>query len=343
MILIVLAGLCLATVPLFHGRIVRLAQLNVRGLWLTPLALALQVLIVTIAPSGSPTLHAVVHVATYVLIAIFLALNIRIPGAPVIAVGTVANMLAIVANGGVMPAAREAQRLAGLAEGGGFHNSGVVAHPHLLWLGDILPVPGPLPNVLSIGDCLIFAGMLVLLHRTCGTTLPFAGRRRLRRPLESEAAPLVRIIEELCALLDGLLLTGGRGEAASQCRSTGDRLALVLFDPVWLDCATDAVDGIAEAYWRETWHSSSPMNELRPASSAQLDQALISLQVALHRLGAKGASLSVAERAKTAAMARRAWLTLEAGARDLSRQSPPAAGEHRTRGRAAAPAPVAAG
>ena len=44
-----------------------------------------------------------------------------------------------------------------------------------MWLGDLIPVPGPLPNVLSIGDCIIFAGMLVLLHRACHT--PARGAR----------------------------------------------------------------------------------------------------------------------------------------------------------------------
>ena len=52
--------------------------------------------------------------------------------------------------------------------GAGFHNSAHVAHPVLPWLGDLIPWPGPLPNVLSIGDLLIFAGTIVLLQRTCG-------------------------------------------------------------------------------------------------------------------------------------------------------------------------------
>jgi hypothetical protein len=44
-----------------------------------------------------------------------------------------------------------------------------VADPHLLWLGDVLPVPLPLglSNVLSVGDLVLYAGALVLLHRTC--------------------------------------------------------------------------------------------------------------------------------------------------------------------------------
>lgn len=167
MILILLAALCALTVPLAGGHLGRLAELRLRWLWTAPAALALQVLIVTIAPGGNRTLHAVVHVATYALAGTFLWVNRKIVGARVIGAGALANTVAILANGGVMPASLRAQRLAGLTEGAGFHNSAVSAHPHLLWLGDIIPIPGPLPNVLSVGDCIIFAGLLVLLHRTC--------------------------------------------------------------------------------------------------------------------------------------------------------------------------------
>jgi hypothetical protein len=168
-ILIVIAALCLISVPLTGGRLGRLSELRLRGVWIAPLALALQVLIVTVAPSGYPRLHIAVHIATYVMIGAFLAANRRVPGVTVVGIGALMNALTIVVNGGVMPAAATAQRLAGLTDGGsGFQNSGLLAHPHLLWLGDIIPVPGPIPNVLSIGDCIIFAGMLVVLHRACG-------------------------------------------------------------------------------------------------------------------------------------------------------------------------------
>jgi hypothetical protein len=168
MILIVLAILCLITVPLTGGRLRRLSELRLRGVWTAPLALALQVLIITVAPNGHPQLHVAVHIATYVMIGAFLAANRRVSGVTTVGIGALMNALTIVVNGGVMPAAATAQRLAGLTEGGGFHNSGLLAHPHLLWLGDIIPVPGPIPNVLSIGDCIIFAGMLLVLHRACG-------------------------------------------------------------------------------------------------------------------------------------------------------------------------------
>lgn len=176
MILIVLAVLCVLTVPLTGGKLGRLASLRLRWLWTAPVALALQVLIVTIAPQGNHALHAAVHGVTYALAAAFLWANRRIPGMPVIAIGAACNALAIVVNGGVMPASAHALRLAGLVQGAGFHNSAPVADPRLLWLGDLIPIPGPLPNVLSIGDCVIFTGMLVLLHRACGG----AQRRGLR-------------------------------------------------------------------------------------------------------------------------------------------------------------------
>jgi Family of unknown function (DUF5317) len=143
------------------------AELRLRWLWTAPAALILQTVIVTVAPGGSESLHAAAHIVSYALVGAFLWANRHVAGAKVIALGALSNTLAIVANGGVMPASRTAQHLAGLTEGGGFQNSAAVSHPILLWLGDIIPVPGPLPNVMSVGDCIIFAGLLVLLHRQC--------------------------------------------------------------------------------------------------------------------------------------------------------------------------------
>lgn len=170
MILIVIAVLCLLSVPLTGGDLRRLGRLRLRWIWLGPLAVFVQTVLVTIAPGGSHGVHAAVHIGTYILIAGFLWANRRLPGAPIIALGAFLNGLAITVNGGEMPAAATALRLAGLKLGHGFHNSVALAHPHLLWLGDIIPVPWPLPNVLSVGDLVIYAGFLVLLHRTCRRT-----------------------------------------------------------------------------------------------------------------------------------------------------------------------------
>ncbi len=167
MILIVLALLCLASVPLTGGRLSRLASIRVRGTWVPVVALAIQVLITTIIRDGHEDLHKAVHIATYVLIGVFLWSNRRLPGVKVIGLGAFLNALVITVNGGQMAASRTAERLAGLHLGAGFENSAPLIHPHLLWLGDVIPWPGPLPNVLSIGDCLIYVGTLILLHRVC--------------------------------------------------------------------------------------------------------------------------------------------------------------------------------
>lgn len=169
MILIVLALLCLVSVPLRGGDLRKLAELKLRCLWVAPLALTLQVLIVTVAPSGNPTIHALVHVITYALLGAFLWANRHIAGAPAISLGVAINTLAILANQGVMPASAAAQRIAGMRTTSGFQNSAHLAHAHLTWLGDIIPLPGPWPlrNVLSVGDCIITIGTLILLHHTC--------------------------------------------------------------------------------------------------------------------------------------------------------------------------------
>lgn len=168
MILIVLAGLCLLSVPATGGRLRRLADIRLRATWLPVLALVLQVVITVIATAGHPGMHRAVHITTYVMLGLFLWANRRLPGARILGLGAAANALAIIVNGGVMPASAWAERVAGMhLSAGAFANSAPVAHPVLPWLGDVIPWPGPLHNVLSVGDCLIYAGTLVLLHRVC--------------------------------------------------------------------------------------------------------------------------------------------------------------------------------
>lgn len=170
MILIWLSLLCIASVPLRGGRLSALVEIELRAIWAILAAIGLQVVIITLAPGGSHALHSAGHVATYALAAWFVWANRRIPGILIVALGGALNLVAISANGGVMPAWAPALRISGIDQGAGYHNSAVVAHPHLQFLGDVIPIPGPWPigNVLSVGDLILFAGVLVLLHRTCG-------------------------------------------------------------------------------------------------------------------------------------------------------------------------------
>jgi hypothetical protein len=144
MLLVVTAFVLLATVPLAGGRLSRLADIRPESIWAVLLAAAIQVAI-TQMRGGSHGMHVALHVFSYVLDAYFVFANRRLTGVPVVALGAALNVAAITANGGVMLASATALRLSGIAERAGFDNSAALAHPHLAFLGDIIPVPGPWP------------------------------------------------------------------------------------------------------------------------------------------------------------------------------------------------------
>ena len=181
MLLVVLAVACIATVPLAGGRLRALAEHELHAIWTVIAAGTIQVLIVTALPGGDHGLHVALHVVSYVFVGWFLVANRRVSGMPFIALGAALNMIVIAANGGVMPAARTALRIAGIDPSSGFANSGALDHPRLLPLGDVIPIPGPWPigNVLSIGDLLIVGGLLILLHVCCESRLATRAVRRL--------------------------------------------------------------------------------------------------------------------------------------------------------------------
>jgi hypothetical protein len=177
MLLVITAFALVASVPLAGGRLARLTEIRLRALWTVFTSAVIQVGIITVAPGGSHVLHVVLHLISYVLAAWFVVANRHVTGILVVAFGAALNVLAISANGGVMPASAAAMRIAGLHPSAAFNNSAPVLHPHLAFLGDVIPIPGPWPigNVLSVGDLIIFAGALVILHRACASRLPLVG------------------------------------------------------------------------------------------------------------------------------------------------------------------------
>ncbi len=142
------------------------------------MALVLQVAI--FYPSGPlPFLRGhelAVHVASYGVLGAFLAFNRHLPGLALVALGFASNAVAIVANGGLMPASEEALRAAGrwatIQEAGLSYNNSTVIGPHTrLWfLGDVFAVPAglPLANVFSVGDVLLAVGAFVLVPSLMG-------------------------------------------------------------------------------------------------------------------------------------------------------------------------------
>ena len=106
-------------------------------------------------------LGAPVYVASTALVLVVLLRNLSVPGLPIVALGALSNFLAIVANGGYMPASTSALAALGKSPAAGYSNSSVVADPALAPLTDIFALPARLPfaNVFSIGDVLIGVGV----------------------------------------------------------------------------------------------------------------------------------------------------------------------------------------
>jgi hypothetical protein len=174
-VIIPLLGVLAVLSPLLAGGdLRRLGDLRFRGSWVVLFALVAQVVVLSVIPGENRTALASVHLATYAAAGWFVTMNRRVPGILVVAVGGASNALAIAANGGQLPASAGAVRRAGLhLDPDEFVNSGVLAHPHLGFLGDVFAIPGwvPLANVFSIGDLLILCGVVWGANRVCGSRL----------------------------------------------------------------------------------------------------------------------------------------------------------------------------
>lgn len=175
MILLAVLLLALLLVPVAGGKLGRLADIDLKAMWAIAVCLGLQILIISVFPDRFEWTHEPIHFLSYAFAAVFVWMNRTIPGMVIIALGAFCNLLAIAANGGVMPASAAAQRSAGIVqEQGEFANSAALEDPNLLFLGDIFAIPDSVPildNVFSVGDILIAIGIVILIHGVCGSKL----------------------------------------------------------------------------------------------------------------------------------------------------------------------------
>jgi hypothetical protein len=172
MLIAVLALLSVALVPVTGGSLRALAELRFARAWTLPAALGVQILVISVWPSGPERLLQVLHLVSYALAAWFLVANRRTSGLALIAVGALLNVVVITANDGVMPASPSAFRTAGIDRTDDFENSAPTDDARLAFLGDVFAVPEgwPLANVFSVGDVGIVLG--------AGVLVVSAGRRR---------------------------------------------------------------------------------------------------------------------------------------------------------------------
>lgn len=159
------------------GSLTNLIELRLRWVPLVLAALAVQLLIFTPfrAEPLIPAWTIQLYMLSMALLTLWVALNWRIPGMALMALGLLANFAAIAANGGYMPVSPESARYAGhieryATEGLPVANNSIATGDQAqLWLlTDILPIPAGIPfaNVYSIGDVLLTVGGALLCYRS---------------------------------------------------------------------------------------------------------------------------------------------------------------------------------
>lgn len=159
-----IVGLALGV--LAGGRLAGLSRLRLAWGQVMVAALLAQVALFS-DPVGAVVggLGPVLYVGTTLFVVAAVVRNGRVPGMPVVAAGAVANLAAITANGGYMPASPEALAALHASVPAGYSNSTLVAQPALPWLTDIFALPSWLPwaNIFSVGDVLIALGMVIVI------------------------------------------------------------------------------------------------------------------------------------------------------------------------------------
>ena len=176
MFMLVLLAAGIAAVPLLGGRLSALLSIRFRAVWMLQMAVLTQIVIIYFFEgSGNAGTQRAVHLGTYAVAAVFVWSNRRICGMSTLAMGGLANVAAIIANGGVMPTLPGAATMAGFAHtADGFQNSAVTTDCPLWFLGDVFAIPQgvPLANVFSVGDVLLLAAGLMMVWAATDVRLP---------------------------------------------------------------------------------------------------------------------------------------------------------------------------
>src|SRR4029079_16315647 len=165
---------------LLGGRPAGLASLPFRFGWVMVAGLLVQVVLFStdvsdvVRARGPPlymlstaagVLSAPIYMLSTCVVIVAVLLNLRIPGMALMALGAISNLVAIVLNGGYMPADAGARAALGKTPPTTYSNSAIVAEPVLKPLTDIFALPTWLPfhNVFSVGDVLIAVGVVVVI------------------------------------------------------------------------------------------------------------------------------------------------------------------------------------
>jgi hypothetical protein len=151
---------------LLGGRLSGLGEIRFRWAGLAAVGFAFQVLLFSepvtarVGDLGPP-----IYIASTAIVFVAVLRNVAIRGMPLIAAGAASNLLAIVANGGYMPASPSAAAELGRNASETYSNTAIMQSPALAPLTDVIALPSWLPftNIVSIGDILIALGIVVVI------------------------------------------------------------------------------------------------------------------------------------------------------------------------------------
>jgi Family of unknown function (DUF5317) len=211
---VVVVALAILLGYLLGGRLTGFERIRLRWWGLIIVGLAIQFVPLPEGEGGTDLIVRTAALAvSYTLLVAFAIANLRVPGMPLMLVGVVANFVVIVANGG-MPVSESAviesgqvSDLAGLRQGLDKHHlldDGDV----LTFLADVIGIPKPIGQAISIGDVFVYVGLAWLTVAAMRGRIPSSPKERGRyrgrhrrgsaRAVDREAvrpAPVERLAE----------------------------------------------------------------------------------------------------------------------------------------------------
>jgi hypothetical protein len=152
------------------GRLRRIEKLRLRWWWLAVAGFAIQFIPLPEGEAGRDLLvRTAVLAISYTLLLAFGFANVRLPGMALVVIGLAGNFLVIAINGG-MPVSEGALRSSDqpelielLRESGSDKHHLLTEDDQLTFLADVIGVPSPIAQAISIGDVFVYAGLVLLI------------------------------------------------------------------------------------------------------------------------------------------------------------------------------------
>ena len=177
---VLLAAIVAGIAVMRGGSLERLSETKFRWPWLIALGLGAQIGLEVWSPAWlDDGVGLAVLLGSNALVALFLAVNIRLPGMALAAIGMTLNVIVIAANG-AMPVSQRALDKAGYeGDVGEFDRKHELLDDStkLPWLADVIPLPY-LRTIISLGDVVLAIGIAQLVYSR--TRDPVAGKHLAR-------------------------------------------------------------------------------------------------------------------------------------------------------------------